>query len=109
MRPDAAATAAVLGGLALTGKAPSEAGHDAAGADSEEVAADVHLVVSLVGERAGSRRRLGYDDQRDDGGDRRHAAQCRPGQPRQPELRRTMSKRAQHRDAMCVKSERSDE
>ena len=57
------------------GKRADEAGHDAAGAHPEEVAADVHLVASLVGERAGSRRRLGHDHQRDDGGDRRHAAQ----------------------------------
>ena len=57
------------------GKGSCEAGRDAAGADSEEVAADVRVVAFLVGERAGSHRRLGDHDQRNDTSDRRDAAE----------------------------------
>ena len=88
---------------------PHEAGHDAAGADPEEVAPGVDVVVAALGEATGGRRGLGHDDQRHHGGERCQASQRRPGQTGQPEVGCPGLDGAEHRDPVGLEAEGSDQ
>ena len=57
MRPPACATAAVRGGLALTGNAPTSPASDVADADRQQVATDVDLAARLGSPRTSNAAR----------------------------------------------------
>ena len=83
-----------------------QAGHDAPGADAEEVAAGVDVVAALVREGPRRGRGLGDDDERHHRGQRRQALQGRPRQAGQADRGRARLDRTEHRHAVRLQVER---